>query len=129
MSHNRRIFIKFFYAGLLAALVLIWDKLAKNHKASHEAQKRVLPLHANQSVAFQDNYIVLNEKGKIRVFSSHCTHLGCKIQEFRRGKLICPCHGSEYNLNGIPTKGPAFKSLTEYKTRISHDKSSIEIVS
>ena len=35
-----------------------------------------------------------------------CTHLGCTVGVQPNG-FACPCHGSLYNLNGIPTKGPA----------------------
>lgn len=95
---------------------------------SREAKERILPLNVNKPVSFHNKYIVLNKEGKTQVFSAHCTHLGCKIHEFKNGKLICPCHGSEYNLDGIPMKGPAFKPLPELEIKISPDKTTIEII-
>lgn len=128
MNQNRRKFIKLLYAGLFAALILVWNKLTQKHIKAQEAKARVLPLNINKPVSLHNNYIILNKDGKTRVYSSHCTHLGCKIHEFRNGKLICPCHGSEYNLEGVPTKGPAFKPLQEFEAKVSPDKTSIEII-
>lgn len=129
MNQNRRNFIKLLYAGLFAALLLVWNKLTQNHIKAQEAKNRILPLNINKPVSFHNNYIVLNEDGETRVFSSHCTHLGCKIHEFRNGRLICPCHGSEYDLDGKPIKGPAFKSLPQLDAIVSSDKTSLEIIS
>ena len=53
-----------------------------------------------------------------------CSHLGCQVRpggEF----LVCPCHGSTYNLRGEVVRGPAQKSLKQY--RISIVKDSITI--
>lgn len=128
MNQNRRNFIKLLYAGLFAALLLVWNKLTQNHIKAQEAKTRILPLNINKPVSFHNKYIVFNKDGETKVYSSHCTHLGCKIHEFRNGRLICPCHGSEYDLNGIPLKGPAFKPLPQIEAQISPDKTSIEIV-
>ena len=128
MNQNRRKFIKLLYAGLFAAVVLVWNWLTQKHIQAQEAKARILPFNINQPVAFHGNYIVLNDASGTRVLSSHCTHLGCKIREFRNGKLICPCHGSEYNLNGMPVKGPAFKPLLVLEAKVSPDRTSIEII-
>jgi len=73
-------------------------------------QKITLPL-IHRLVSFYGDYIVVNQKQHVKVFSSHCTHLGCIIDEVENGKLICPCHGSEFNLEGEAVKGPAYKPL------------------
>lgn len=41
-----------------------------------------------------------------------CTHLGC-IPTYREGKMDfkCPCHGGEFNTNGVNTFGPPPKPL------------------
>ena len=53
----------------------------------------------------------MNNANKTSVLSSHCSHLGCAIHEFKEGKFICPCHGSEFTLDGEAVKGPAYKPL------------------
>jgi Rieske Fe-S protein len=127
MKQNRRTFIKLLYTGLFVALIAVWNKLTLKHLKAKEAKERVLPFNINKPVSFHNNFIVLNKNGETTVLSSHCTHLGCKIHELKNGRLICPCHGSEYDLNGIPLKGPAFKPLTKLKAKVSPDKSTIEI--
>lgn len=128
MKQSRRTFIQLLYSGLFVALVFIWNKLTLKHLNAKEAKERMLPLNLNNPISFHNNYIVLNRNGETTVLSSHCTHLGCKIHELKKGRLICPCHGSEYDLNGVPLKGPAFEPLQKLPTRISSDKTTIEII-
>ena len=46
-----------------------------------------------------------------RAFSNVCTHAGCGIDRFARARLICPCHGSEYDTSGVNVEGPAPEPL------------------
>jgi cytochrome b6-f complex iron-sulfur subunit len=49
------------------------------------------------------------------VLSSICTHLKCKVEfDSAEDKFHCPCHGSEYDLDGAVLKKPAKKDLTDY---------------
>ena len=125
---TRRKFIWLLNTGIAALFLFAWNKLTLNHLRKIEQKERILPFNQNQKIAFFENYIVVNEKEKLRVFSSHCTHLGCKINEIKNGRLICPCHGSEYDLDGTPQKGPAFKPLEKIQSKISLDKTTIEII-
>ncbi|MEE2659077.1 MAG: Rieske (2Fe-2S) protein [Candidatus Latescibacterota bacterium] len=59
-------------------------------------------------VSGYDGYIALG---------STCTHLGCRVRP-GRGAIICPCHGSTYNLQGAVTRGPAQRALTRYPVSI-----------
>lgn len=127
-KQSRRTFIQLLYAGLFALLVYAWNKLTLIHLKAKEAKERVLPLNINKPVSFHDNFIILNKDGVTTVFTSHCTHLGCKIKEVKNERLICPCHGSEYDLNGVPLKGPAFKPLKKIPSKVSSNKTSIEII-
>ena len=46
--------------------------------------------------------------GKFSAVSAICTHKGCNINyDIKLGHLVCPCHGSEYSLEGQNIKGPA----------------------
>lgn len=55
----------------------------------------------------------LDDKDKPILISSVCTHLGCTVQnKLKKGKLLCPCHISYFELNtGNPLEGPAKKPL------------------
>jgi len=55
-----------------------------------------------------------------------CTHKGCDV-ELEGDKFICPCHGSEYTLDGKVTLGPAEKDLKSYQTTFDSDKGTVTI--
>ncbi len=87
-----------------------------------------LPLsQLREGVNFYDDCIVIKKGQDIHVFSSQCTHLGCRINHTDGAdKLICPCHGSRFDFEGHPIKGPAFKPLQKL-TYTKDDKGNIEI--
>ena len=48
-----------------------------------------------------------------------CTHLGCLYNwNSQEGKFICPCHGSQFQLNGTYIQGPAPRSLDRFVVQI-----------
>ncbi len=46
-----------------------------------------------------------------------CTHRGCTVQ-IRAARLVCPCHGSTYDLEGRVIRGPAQRSLARYAVEV-----------
>lgn len=125
--HNRRYFLKSAGIGLLAVTTLLWDKLVKTEKRL-SAQKTVrIPFNPNKNIQFHKDFIIVNEDGQTKVFSSHCTHLGCIINKSRDGKMLCPCHGSTFNTAGIPLKGPATRSLEELNYSIDQSTNQISV--
>ncbi len=48
--------------------------------------------------------------------SVQCTHEGCPVNPPANGVITCPCHGSQYNLDGSVRHGPAQFALTRYLT-------------
>ena len=126
---TRRTFLWLANAGIVALFLLFWNKLTLNHIELKEQKKKVFLLNKNKSVSFVGDYIIINEKEKFTVLSAHCSHLGCKINLFESNRIICPCHGSEYDLQGNSIKGPAFKSLKKVPAQLSDDGTSIEIIS
>lgn len=44
--------------------------------------------------------------GEVVAFSAICTHKGCTVTAQGDG-IVCPCHGSTYDLTGRNTGGPA----------------------
>lgn len=63
--------------------------------------------------------------GQFRALSARCTHLGCVVQyqESPVPHFGCNCHGSQFDMNGVNTWGPAPKPLPPY--RVILDGSSI----
>ncbi len=49
----------------------------------------------------------------IYAMTAVCTHLGCVIGQGGPA-FACPCHGSEYNLGGTVTLGPATQALRHF---------------
>lgn len=50
--------------------------------------------------------IFVRDDGEIRAILSTCSHSGCEVKKLPT-KFECPCHGSEYDLQGSVMKGPA----------------------
>ena len=59
-------------------------------------------------VIFQDGvYLVGLDKGPV-AFASKCPHLGCEVDhQPGSDRFRCPCHGSEFTIDGRRVKGPA----------------------
>jgi Rieske Fe-S protein len=56
--------------------------------------------------------VTRDASGTVHAFSSSCTHLGCTVSQVSRGKIFCPCHGSEFDANtGAVVQGPATAPL------------------
>jgi Rieske Fe-S protein len=53
------------------------------------------------------------DQGTLRAFAITCPHLGCSYA-FDTGKrhFVCPCHGSEFALDGRVLHGPATSPLS-----------------
>lgn len=52
------------------------------------------------------------EDGTVRAFSSICTHQGCPVDTVAEGRIICPCHGSQFEADtGEVVQGPASRPL------------------
>lgn len=127
-KQNRRYFIKSAVVGLIAGSVVLWDKMIATQNRLNSHRKVILPFEPNKEISFQDDFIVINKEDKIKVLSSRCTHLGCKINQYVDHQLLCPCHGSTFDLNGNATKGPAFKSLEEMKFEIDSSGDKITVI-
>jgi Rieske Fe-S protein len=94
-------------AAVLVAMV--------NQKQRGRAPRRVrLTPDFRDEVAFGDGVIAARVSAtRVAVFSSSCTHLGCRISRVEDGLLVCPCHGSRFHRDGSVAGGPATRPLTE----------------
>ena len=57
--------------------------------------------------------------------SAICTHRACKLRVADRG-LLCPCHGSEFAVDGRVRRGPASRDLPRFS--ITKDAQGLLIV-
>jgi Rieske Fe-S protein len=59
--------------------------------------------------------VVRDRKGDLHALSATCTHMGCDVlYDNDLGRIRCPCHGSQFGLDGSATKGPATRPLKTY---------------
>jgi Rieske Fe-S protein len=72
-----------------------------------------VPVGSGVIVGSGDEAVVLTQPspGKFNCFSAVCTHAGCSVSEVVGAAIICPCHGSSFNLDGTVAKGPATRPL------------------
>ena len=64
-------------------------------------------------------WIVKKSGQEVIAFAPGCTHLGCAFRyEDERKNFLCPCHMSEFTLDGKVLSGPAPRPLDRYEVRI-----------
>jgi thiosulfate dehydrogenase [quinone] large subunit len=58
-------------------------------------------------------YLWLAQSGEPSAVLASCTHRGCQPEPVGE-RLVCPCHGSQFSLDGSVLEGPADRPLTRY---------------
>lgn len=68
-------------------------------------------------------WVVKEANNQIVAFGPQCTHLACAYHwEGDAGKFICPCHGSEFSIEGKVLAGPAPRPLDRYLTKVENNR-------
>ena len=68
-------------------------------------------------------WIVKKSDQEIIAFAPGCTHLGCAFRyEAEKKNFICPCHVSEFTLDGNVISGPAPRPLDQYEVKLDHGR-------
>jgi menaquinol-cytochrome c reductase iron-sulfur subunit len=66
-------------------------------------------------------WVVKTADGKVLAFSPICTHLGCAYHwDAGKSEFLCPCHGSEFSIDGKVLSGPAPRPLDRFETKIEN---------
>lgn len=82
-------------------------------------------------IILPDQQVVLTQpaKGEFKAFTAICTHQGCTVNAVTAGKIVCPCHGSEFSIkDGANLIGPAgqpagsIADLAEVKVSVKRDR-------
>jgi len=98
---------------MLIPLAGLWDLMIKRdrlHKAGMVSE--ILLADIPSGVTFYIDYWINRSDDMIEIYSTRCTHLGCRVRPDADGRVICPCHGSAFDLaTGNAIKGPALMSL------------------
>ncbi len=53
------------------------------------------------------------------IISNVCMHLGCPVQ-FKTTGFACPCHGGQYDTEGIRTAGPPIRPLNRFEYKVEN---------
>ena len=101
--------------------------MTKKHKQVVKPSEVRLSGNLPEGVSFYDDIICVKSNGDVTLFSSRCTHLGCKINKSEKGVLVCPCHGSAFDTNGKVVKGPARSGLEVLAYEIDAERNEIII--
>jgi Rieske Fe-S protein len=68
--------------------------------------------NAPGKVAF-GGFVAKDASGQVSVFAVNCSHLGCSVAYSADVALFkCPCHGSQFHVDGSVAHGPAQFSLS-----------------
>ena len=69
-----------------------------------------------QPTGFHDRILVVHlTDNTLHAVSAICTHMGCTVDYGKdTGHITCPCHGSQYALDGSVIRGPAKQPLKRY---------------
>lgn len=129
---ERKEFVKIIGAGILSAsaLSLILESCSKEESSATDPKVSGFTVDladpANSSLKMDKGFIhknkviVINNAGNYIALSDVCTHEDCTV-DFNGSVLPCPCHGSQFNLEGKVLKGPAIRALTKYNVSRNGD--------
>jgi len=68
------------------------------------------------------------DQGQLRVFAITCPHLGCSYAfDDHKRHFVCPCHGSEFALDGRVLHGPATSPLSHLTWQTGPGTDEIEV--
>ncbi len=112
---------------MITGTAVLWGSMVGRQKTINSKKKFTIPYNPNQEVSFNDEFIVVTRDNKIQVLSSRCTHLGCKIVSESDSKLLCPCHGSSFDLEGNVLIGPALRPLEKLDFEIDRNSSILTV--
>jgi Rieske Fe-S protein len=129
---TRRAFLK---TGTALLAILVWP----TGWLAAKSKKLAFSLTKVKKLGEVDGWAILKIKGRhilfvrdtektIRALDSVCTHKQCTV-EYKpdQKKIVCPCHGSQYSLDGRVSLPPAERSLQSFPVELDGDKVIITI--
>lgn len=107
------------FAGIGAALFkFLFPVVSYGNPKKFRLQKDSLP-EVGDELTFPDQKIIVQrpDTNRIAAISLVCTHLGCTVNRVATG-FQCPCHGSQYDEEGVVVGGPAPKTLAWHAIKV-----------
>jgi cytochrome b6-f complex iron-sulfur subunit len=115
--------------ALLEYLVVAADFLRPRRRQLHADEGGIVRagpvdrFEPNSITAFPEGrfYLARLEGGGFLALSCECTHLGCTVPwNAERGRFVCPCHASAFDITGDVLSPPAPRPLDLYQVRIEN---------
>lgn len=73
-------------------------------------------------------YLVRIGEQEVRALQSTCTHLGCRTAYDRASKrILCPCHGGVFDVQGNVLDGPPPSPLPTLTTRLDNGQVMVQV--
>ncbi len=64
-------------------------------------------------------WVVKTSESQAIAFAPQCTHLGCAYRwEESKNQFLCPCHTSNFSIEGKVLSGPAPRELDRYPVKV-----------
>ena len=118
---SRRVFVTLgLLAGTGSIYLLLRQGVSFLFSPAIPDRPNKFPVIASQALAqskkpwtyAQGLWLIQDERG-CYALTNLCTHLGCQPALDQTDRVfVCPCHGSRFNLQGFPIKGPATRPLS-----------------
>ena len=81
-----------------------------------------IPVGGGRIFAAERVVLTQPESGRVRAFSTICTHQGCAVDRIADGTINCPCHGSRFAVaDGSVVAGPARRPLPELPVTVENN--------
>ena len=124
LKPTRREFLNYIWGASMALVlaqaggITFWFALPRQRGITKTFSIAELPaLNEKPLSARTDNtgfHLTHSERG-IAAFDNHCTHSRCVFPWSEAASIFaCPCHGSQFSLNGDYIAGPAPRALDRY---------------
>jgi len=124
--------------GIPAAIYLLFPpKSRKTEEWVEVTDINSLPQGVPEEIIFRKNrvdgwkissektsaWVVKKSASEIIAFSPQCTHLGCAFRyEEQKKTFLCPCHTSNFDMDGKVIDGPAPRPLDRYEVKVEGNK-------
>jgi Rieske Fe-S protein len=74
----------------------------------------------------RDLLFIRESEETVRVLDPTCTHKKCTVEYSKeKQRIVCPCHGSNFALDGKVLLGPAEKPLQAFEATLDPQKTRI----
>jgi nitrite reductase/ring-hydroxylating ferredoxin subunit len=127
-SLTRRRFMRAVVGAGVVAVGAAGGVLARARRERDEPARVTLPVPASDGVVFHRDVILVKSGATLTALAARCPHLGCRIGRVAGDELVCPCHGSRFNLAGKLVTGPAAKDLPVLAVEPAHEQGKVDVV-